>query len=118
MKTRKKICFLGYLVQGKFDQVLFENDLERLRLFYQNAGFLDVEINPDLVSYDFSNPENSKITITIDEGEQYFLGDVEIEGASIYTEQELFKLLNLDKNKELFIHHKLWTGWGRIRRFL
>ena len=55
----------------------------------------DVEINPDLISYDFTNPKNSKITITIDEGEQYFLGEVEIEGASIFTEQELFELLRI-----------------------
>ena len=80
MKTKKKNLFSWLSGSGKFDQVVFEDDLEQLRLFYQNAGFLDVDVNPDLVSYDFTNPNKSRITIMIDEGEQYFLGTVKIEG--------------------------------------
>ena len=118
MKTKRKDLFSWLSGSGKFDQVLFEDDLERLRLFYQNAGFLDVEINPDLISYDFTNPKNSKITITIDEGEQYFLGIVKIEGASIYTEQELLKLINLDTKEGMIYSPQVVDAWaGEIEDF-
>ena len=43
--------------------------------------------------------KKGKIIITIDEGEQYFLGKLEIEGASIYTDLELLNLLRLKKKK-------------------
>ena len=113
MKTKKKNLFSWLSGSGKFDQVLFEDDLDRLRLFYQNAGFLDVEINPDLISYDFTNPKNSKITITIDEGEQYFLGTVEIEGASIYTEQELLKAIDLDIKEGMIYSPQVVDVWAK-----
>ena len=112
MKTKRKDLFSWLSGSGKFDQVLFEDDLDRLRLFYQNAGFLDVEINPDLISYDFTNPKNSKITITIDEGEQYFLGIVKIEGASIYTEQEILKLINLDAKEGMIYSPQVVDAWA------
>ena len=112
MKTEKKNLFSWLSGSGKFDQALLKDDLDRLRLLYQNAGFLDVEIDPDLISYDFTNPKNSRITITIDEGEQYFLGVVKIEGASIFTEQELFALLKLNKNEGMFYSPQVVNGWA------
>ena len=118
MKTEKKNLFSWLSGSGKFDQALLKDDLDLLRLFYQNAGFLDVEIDPDLISYDFTNPKNSRIIITIDEGEQYFLGAVEIEGASIFTEQELFALLELNKNERIFYSPQVVNRWaGEIEDF-
>ena len=84
---------------GSFDQTIFLDDLDKLRLFYQNSGFLDVQINPDLISYDFSNPKKANITINIDEGERYSLGSFKIDGATIYTSKELLQFLDI-KNKE------------------
>ena len=99
LKTKKKDLFSWLSGSGRFNLSIFNDDLDQLRLFYQNAGFLDVVINPDLVGFDFSNPNKTKIIINIDEGHQYTLGSIEIEGASIYTDQELRPLFRL-KNKE------------------
>ena len=112
MKTQKKNLFSWLSGSGNFDQALLEEDLGRLREFYQNAGYLDVEINPDLIGYDFANPKNCRITITIDEGEQYFLGSVEIEGATIFTKQELFALLGINKNEGMFYLPQVVNGWA------
>ena len=118
METQKKNIFSWLSGSGLFNQSLLEDDLERLRMFYKNSGFLDVEIDPDLISYDFTNPKNSIITITVDEGEQYFLGSVEIEGASIYTENELLGILALNKNKSIFYSPKSINDWaGKIKDF-
>lgn len=118
IQTKNKDMFSWLSGSGKFDQSLFEDDLDQLRLFYQNAGFLDVVIDPDLISYDFSKSKKGKITISIDEGEQYFLGTVEIEGASIYTNQELLALLRLSKKEGLVYSPQVVDSWaGTIEDF-
>ena len=114
MKTKKKDLFSWLSDSGKFEESLFEDDLDQLRLFYRNAGFLDVKINPELISYDFTQPKKGKIIITIDEGEQYFLGKLEIEGASIYTDLELLNLLRLKKRKEVIYSPQVVDGWAEV----
>lgn len=113
MKTKRQDMFSWLSSSGKFDQALFADDLDQLRLFYQNAGFLDVRINPDLITYDFTNSKKGRITILIDEGEQYFLGAVAIEGASIYTDQELLELLRLKKSGGVVYSPSVVDGWAR-----
>ena len=113
MKTKNKDLFSWLSGSGKFDQALFADDLDQLRLFYRNAGFLDITINPDLVSYDFTKPQKGRITITIEEGEQYFLGSVEVEGASIFTDQELLGLLKLKNKDGLVYSPSLVDAWAR-----
>ena len=114
MKTKKKDLFSWLSDSGKFEESLFQDDLDQLRLFYRNAGFLDVKINPELISYDFTQPKKGKIIITIDEGEQYFLGKLEIEGASIYTDLELLNLLRLKKRKEVIYSPQVVDGWAEV----
>lgn len=111
MKTKKRDLFSWLSGSGKFDEELFKDDLDQLRLFYQNAGFLDAIINPELISFDFSKPQSGIITISIVEGEQYFLGEVGIEGASIFTNQELLGLLNLKKKEKVFYSPGVVEAW-------
>ena len=111
MKTKKKDLFSWLSGSGNFDEELFKGDLDQLRLFYQNAGFLDVIINPEFIRYDFTKPQGGKITILIDEGERYFLGELGIEGASIYTNQELLGLLKLKKKEEVIYSPSLVDVW-------
>lgn len=114
MKTKNKDLFSWLSGSGNFDQAILKNDLDQLRLFYRNAGFLDVAIDPELIRYDFFKPKKGKITISIDEGEQYFLGAIDIEGASIYTNEELLMLLNLRKKDSLVYSPQLVDSWASI----
>lgn len=112
MKTKNKDFFSWLSGSGKFDQSLFADDLDQLRLFYRNAGFLDITINPDLVDYDFTIPQKGRITISVEEGEQYYLGSVGVEGASIFTNQELLGLLKLKKIDGLVYSPSIVDAWA------
>ena len=89
LETKKKDAFSWLSGNGIFEKAVFREDLKRLELFYQNAGFLDVEVDLEKVRFDFTNNKKSKLVIPIIEGERYFLGSISLEGATIFTEQEL-----------------------------
>jgi len=76
---------------GSADQYSREKvsgDLETLRSFYQNQGFLDFEITSNQVSI---SPEKDGIflTVNIDEGERYKVSNFVLNGRLVVPEQEL-----------------------------
>ncbi|HLU39794.1 MAG TPA: POTRA domain-containing protein, partial [Planctomycetota bacterium] len=70
-------------------------DVERLRLFYRRKGFRDAEV--ELVGVDFTPTADAvDLTFSIDEGERYRIGSVEVRivpaagrGEPYYTPEEL-----------------------------
>ncbi len=93
MVTRPR-AGLGLLASGIFVQEEFEEDLEALRTFYRQEGFLDVRIAG--VDFRFS-PDRRRmwITITIDEGPRFFLTGLEVTGAAAIPADELRRGLPL-----------------------
>ena len=95
METRKR-WFLSWLTgSGRFDEVKFQEDLERLRLKYLNAGYLDVSIPESNVSLDYPKAGKIVVTIRIDEGRQYRVGDIRFEGNTIFPTPLLFASIDL-----------------------
>lgn len=95
METRKH-WFLSWLTgSGRFDEAKFQEDLERLRTLYLNAGYLDVSIPESNVSLDYPSPKKIVITIRVDEGRQYRVGDIRFEGNTIFPTPVLFASLDL-----------------------
>lgn len=95
METRKH-WFLSWLTgSGKFDETAFQEDLEKLRTLYINAGYLDVSIPESNVSLDYPKSGKIVITIRIDEGRQYRVGDIRFEGNTIFQTPILYASLGL-----------------------
>ena len=97
METKKKDLFSWLSGSGKFRQSTLDDDLNRIRLFYQNNGFLDVQLDPSKIKYDFEKNSDAEIIIQINEGEQYYLGDITITGATFFTNSELYNLLDIEE---------------------
>ncbi len=87
IKTRNRWAFSWLTGSGIFKEDQFEEDKEKLRQHYWESGYVDFAIN-DL---EFSYPEKNKmvIEITINEGQQYLVGDLRIQGNEIFSTQEL-----------------------------
>jgi len=95
MEVRKR-WFLSWLTgSGRFDEVAFQEDLERLRTLYLNAGYLDVSIPESNVSLDYPKPGQIVITIRIDEGRQYRVGDIRFEGNELFPTPVLYASVSL-----------------------
>ncbi len=93
----KKHNWLSWMTgNGKFNELTFRDDLDKLKDYYKNSGYLDVEIRESEVVFDYPRPEKLIISIYINEGQQYRVGDVSIVGNSLYTEEELKSVLRLN----------------------
>ena len=95
----KKSNWLSWLTRsGRFDEIKFREDLELLSAFYRDRGYLDVVVDEDAVDLDFKTNRKLYITVQIKEGERYFLGDLSVENATIFTSGELLGVVQINTN--------------------
>ena len=96
LETKKHGWLSWLLGTGKYDETKFKEDLDALRKFYRDAGYLDFEVDETDVSIDFIKDDEIEITIPVSEGRLYYLGEFTVENATIYTEGELLSVVGLD----------------------
>jgi outer membrane protein insertion porin family len=112
MDTKKWWMFSWLTGNGRYKDDQFEDDLDKLRDYYRDDGFLDVEIPEDRVSLDYPKPGKLIITIRVTEGRQYRLGTVSFSGNRLHSSGLLRRLVKqksgmvfspskLDKDSEL-----------------
>jgi outer membrane protein insertion porin family len=87
-------------------------DLETLRSFYLDRGYINFNIESTQVSI---SPDKRDIYITVNlaEGEQYRIAGVKVAGETILPEAELRKLISLDKG-DIFSRRQLTESATRI----
>lgn len=77
---------------GSFDQSKLALDLStNLPTLYRSKGYLDFEVVSDTLIIDPSTGK-AKIEITVDEGPQYMLGTLRVEGNTVFEDDELTAL--------------------------
>jgi len=95
MKTKRR-WFLSWLTgSGRFDEKDFQEDLDRLRTLYLNEGYLDVSIPEANVTLEYPKPDEILLTIRVDEGRRYRVGNIRFEGNELFPEFRLATQLNL-----------------------
>src|SRR4051812_32610757 len=94
-----------YTKHDRYSREKLATDLETLRSFYQNRGYLDFNIESTQVSI---TPERRDIYITVNvrEGDKYTVSDVQLTGQMLVPKDELQKLIQL-KPGEVFSREKL-----------
>src|SRR5437588_2619404 len=92
MKTRGKTLIAFLDKSGRLDETQLQQDLDSVKEFYQNHGYIDVEVKEVR-----KERENGPmiITIAITEGTQYHVGKISISGYQATTEQKIRALLNM-----------------------
>jgi len=75
----------------RYSRQVLTGDLEKIRSFYMNRGYLDFDIKNTTVSIS-ETKKNVYIAIVIDEGDKYTFGDIKISGKYYpLTEEEIFQ---------------------------
>src|SRR5437764_1202484 len=93
MKTRGRSLIYFVDKTGRLDEVQLEQDMDKLREFYQDHGYIDVEIKTPHRERTEKGP--MIITIPIVEGPQYHVQKLTISGYQNTTEDRIRKLLKM-----------------------
>ena len=95
LETQKRDWLSWLTGSGRFDQKKFKEDLELLRTYYRNQGYLDITVDEDSVVLAYKSDGHLEITIPVIEGQFYTLGEMSIENATIYTTGELLSVVDV-----------------------
>lgn len=95
LKTRKSNWLSLITGDGKFDEVQFKEDLDQLRSFYRSNGYLDIRIDEEKVIVESAGKKKIRIVVPVSEGQQYSIGSMRVEEATIYTEAELLSVVGI-----------------------
>ena len=89
METNEKGFLYWFTSSGVYKKELLEQDLEKLSSFYYNHGYLKAKVGEPTVQHE---GEWLYITIPIEEGQQYKMGEVDIKGDLIKPKEKLMDL--------------------------
>ena len=102
----KKFTLAGSSVFGreKYSRQVLSGDLENLRSYYLDRGYINFNTNSSQVSL---TPDKQEVyvTVNITEGEQYTVSDVKISGDTIIPVEEIKSLITLEVD-EIYSHRK------------
>lgn len=97
MLTQEGGFFSGLSGSGQYKQEMFERDVQILRFLYWNMGYVQAKVDRPQVTVT-PDKKNIYITIRIEEGDQYQVGDVDFAGDILFPKQELFDAIRIDDN--------------------
>jgi outer membrane protein insertion porin family len=89
METKRWWMFSWLTGSGRYKDEQFEDDLDKLRDFYREEGYLDVEVPADKVIYDYPKPNKLVLTVQVIEGRQYRIGTITFSGNKLYPSRLL-----------------------------
>ncbi len=101
-----------YTKDDQYSKTKLSGDLEALRSFYLNQGYLEFNIESTQVSI---SPDKKDIFITVNivEGPNYTVSDINLAGQMLVPEEELRKLITI-KPGEVFSREKLTDSTRKI----
>ncbi|UXR64033.1 outer membrane protein assembly factor BamA [Bdellovibrio bacteriovorus] len=97
MLTSEGGFFSGLSGSGQYKQEMFERDVQILRFLYWNQGYVQAKVDRPQVTVT-PDKKNIYITIRIEEGEQYNVGDVDFAGDLLFPKSELREVISIDDN--------------------
>jgi len=93
MKTRAKTPISFVDKSGRFDDVQLQQDLDKIREFYKDHGYIDVEVKD--VRRERTEKGPMILTIVIVEGQQYHVRKLLVTGFENTNEQKIRALLKM-----------------------
>jgi outer membrane protein insertion porin family len=92
MKTKAQTPIAFFDKSGRLDQAQLQQDLDSIREWYQNHGYIDIaipEVRQERVE------KGLRLVVVVNEGQQYHVGTVKFEGEQVATEKGLRPLIKM-----------------------
>ncbi|RZI42307.1 outer membrane protein assembly factor BamA [Herbaspirillum sp. HC18] len=104
--------FTWYTKADQYSKQKLTGDIETLRSYYLNRGYLEMQVESTQVSIT-PDKKDIYITININEGEKFTVGNVKLEGEMFGREEELKSLIEL-KTGDVYSGEKLAESVKKI----
>jgi len=101
-----------YTKSDQYSKSRLAGDIEALRSFYLNRGYLEFNVESTQVSIS-PDKQGIYITVNVTEGPQYKVSDVKLAGQMLVPEAELQKLITI-KPGEVFVRDRLTETTKKI----
>lgn len=88
IQTKEKGLISSILGKDLYRDVLVRDDQMRLQIFYQDNGFIDIQVGEPILQIN-KQAQKVSMTIPLKEGPQYKIGKVTVKGDEVYTQEEL-----------------------------
>jgi len=97
METSEKGFFSWFTDAGYLDKKMLEFDVHKITSFYHNQGFIRARVGePEII---FEKEKGLTIIMEIEEGPQYGVSSVSVDGDLIFPAEELLEVVNIGKQK-------------------
>ena len=111
MKTKGKGFFSWFTSSGDLDREALEQDISKVAAYYHNHGYIQAKVAEPRLTY---KGKWIHIAIKIEEGPQFAIGKVDMEGDLIQPKEALIEKLKINKeqvyNRELIRKDILTLG--------
>jgi len=112
MNTKEAGFLTPFTEAGKFNELLFQNDLAIIMSKYYDEGF----IQSDILDHRVLLSEDKKyfiITIALEEGDRFQVGELDVTGDILTSKEDLLEKLGLEKG-EYFNRTRMSKGLEEI----
>ncbi len=93
-ETKRWWMFSWLTAKGRLQDDKFEEDLDKVRDYYRDLGYLDLELARAKVQFEYPTPGKLVIMIPVTEGRRYKLGRVGFRGNKLFPARFLSLALN------------------------
>jgi len=106
----------GMFRSGVYKKDVADDDMERIKHFYRQAGFLDIEASYEIISKEKKKKKWMELVIRVEEGRKYIAGEVKIVGNTVFSDEEL-KALSKMKPGDTFTEKALHKEVAGIQEY-
>ncbi|MEE9401829.1 MAG: outer membrane protein assembly factor BamA, partial [Desulfobacteria bacterium] len=96
MKTKEKGFFSWFTSSGDLDHEVLDQDVSKIAAYYHNHGYIQAKVAEPKLTYE---GEEILVNIKVDEGPQFNVGKVDIDGDLIQPKSELLEKIKITKEK-------------------
>lgn len=96
MQTRKKTFLSMFFSGGTLNREALKTDTDRITAFYYDNGYINVKVDEPRIE---RKDEGIHVTVRIDEGEQYTIGEVSIVGEYPGSENQALRAVEVEEGE-------------------
>lgn len=105
METKEGGFFSFISSSGSFKEAAFKNDLQRLTYWYLDQGYVKFKFDTPSVTIS-DDKKFVYITISVDEGEKYQMGQIDFSGDLLFSREELSQEITLKQDDTFSISRR------------